>query len=85
MRAIAACLLLLLVLLPHAQAREVRLSAADACPERAAKVTAARAKPTPAAPARESRVRPSLHGDAEPGSRLNASPRWHSFLPGMIR
>ncbi len=84
MRAIVACLLLALVLLPHAQAREVRLSAADACPDKAAKA-GVRAKPAQTPPVRESRVRPSVHGDAEGGSRLNASPRWHSFLPGMFR
>lgn len=85
MRAIAACLLLAFVLLPLAQAREVRLSAADACPDKATKaVTRAKAaQQTPAV--RETRVRPSEHGDADTGSRLNASPRWHSFLPGMIR
>lgn len=81
MRAIAACLLLAFVLLPHAHARGVRLSAADACPEKAK--AAVPAKATPAA--RDARPRPTEHGDSDTGSRLNASPRWHSFLPGMIR
>lgn len=85
MRAIAACLLLALVLLPHAQARDVRHATPGDCPEKTAKAPA-RAKATVApmpAPVREARTR-DADDDDTPG-RLNVSPRWHSFLPGMIR
>lgn len=36
------------------------------------------------APPRETRVRPGVQGDTVPGGRLQV-PRWHSFLPGMVR
>lgn len=58
----------------------------SSCPDKnGAEKAAAPATSTPrTAPAQPAKGKPSVHGDAPSGVRLQ-SPRWHSFLPGMIR
>lgn len=86
MRGIAFVLVIALLTLP-AHARGPRLSAADdaGCPD---KVDASAKPPVRVrgtAPVRDTvRPRPTVHGDVGETNRLQ-SPRWHSFLPGMIR
>ena len=81
------CLCLLIAISSAtAVAREVKMSSPNsgACPD-AKPVTADgdAIERTPAAtPSRATKVKPSMHSDAP--SRLS-SPRWHSFLPGMLR
>ena len=85
MRGIAAFLIIAVLALP-AQATGTRLSAADAsCPDKvdASSKPAVRARAT--APVRDAgRAKSSVHGDVGDSTRPQ-SPRWHSFLPGMIR
>ncbi|MBB1058957.1 hypothetical protein [Marilutibacter spongiae] len=88
---ICLCLVIALVAAPVV-AREVKLSSPNGggCSDSAPSVTeskqataqprASRSKPAP----NETRAKPSVHGDAAPSGRLQ-SPRWHSFLPGMVR
>jgi len=82
------CLCLLIALASASvAAREVKLS----CPnggnsgDRDVVVVRSPARSTAVTPVRETKpAKPSVHSDAESGGRLQ-SPRWHSFLPGMIR
>lgn len=85
MRGIAAVLIVAAVTLP-AQARGPRLSAADAdCPDKVATSAKAVAPTRASSPVRDTqRTKPTVHGDVADPARLH-SPRWHSFLPGMIR
>ncbi len=88
---ICLCLMIVLVAAPGV-AREVKLSSPNGggCPDSAPSVAetkqaaaqprASRSKPAPD----ETRAKPTVHGDAAPSGRLQ-SPRWHSFLPGMVR
>ena len=87
---ICLCLVIALVAAPVV-AREVKLSSPNGggCQDSAVSVSesrqapesrASRSKPAPS----ETRAKPSVHSDAAPGGRLQ-SPRWHSFLPGMVR
>lgn len=66
-------------------AREVKLSSpgSEACPE--ARSDARHLLRANTAPVRETRAKPSVHGDAPSGAGRAQTPRWHSFLPGMIR
>lgn len=83
MRTLALSLVIALLALP-AQARGVRLSAADTCPDKATASAKSAAPARAAAPARdEARPRATVHGDIDVGPRR--SPRWHSFMPGMFR
>ena len=85
MRAIAISLVIAVLALP-AHARGARFSAGDTeCPDKidAPAKPPARLRAVPAT--RDSaRPPPTVHGDAAEPQRLQ-SPRWHSFLPGMIR
>ncbi|MBB1087876.1 hypothetical protein H4F99_05155 [Lysobacter sp. SG-8] len=71
-------------------AREIKLSGPNsgACPESASANESADSPPPRAARTRPApdatRAKPTVHSDAVPGGRLQ-SPRWHSFLPGMVR
>lgn len=83
---IAFCLLIALAS-ADLSAREVKLSSPNgSCP------TAGEDKPAERAetgkgdvPRRETKVRPSEHSDAPASGGRLQSPRWHSFLPGMVR
>lgn len=85
---IAFCLLVALASADLA-AREVKMSSPnDSCPTAAAEGKAtdrAAERKRAAAPQQETRVRPTEHSDAPGGGGRLHSPRWHSFLPGMVR
>ena len=92
MSRIAFCLVLI-CFCATASAREMRMQGAGSddgsCPEIAAAVAEAEGdaapatKPRTAAPAaRNKSAKPS---DARGDSQRVQTPRWHSFLPGMIR
>lgn len=84
---IAFCLLIAIAS-ANVAAREVKLSSPNgSCPTadeaKAGDRTLERKRA--ATPLRETRVRPSEHSDAPSGGGRLQSPRWHSFLPGMVR
>lgn len=85
MRGIAIVLVIAALALP-AHARGPRLSAADAdCPDKVDASAKPVARVHGTAPVRDpARSKPTVHGDVGDSNRLQ-SPRWHSFLPGMIR
>ena len=87
MRRIAICLLIAFASASVA-AREVKLSSpGETCPSATGAKSGDRTgeRKRAAAPQRETRVRPSEHSDAPAGGGRLQSPRWHSFLLGMVR
>ena len=85
---IRICLCLLIALASaDVTAREFTMSSANggSCPDNVAdKGPAAASTRKAPPPARETRAKPSARGDVIGNDRLQ-SPRWHSFLPGMVR
>jgi len=69
-----------------ASARDVKMSSPNgSCPtEQQARIGE---RKRAAAPQQETRLRPSEHSDvpSSGGGGRTQSPRWHSFLPGMVR
>lgn len=66
-------------------AREVKLSSpgSEACPE--TRSDASHRPRASIAPVPETPAKQSVHSDAPSGAGRVQTPRWHSFLPGMIR
>jgi hypothetical protein len=85
---ICLCLLIIAATAPVI-AREAKLSSANSgsCPEQHTaghKKEAVQSATRAVVPERETKAKPTVHSDADTGGRLQ-SPRWHSFLPGMVR
>lgn len=69
------------------EAAQIGADGNEVCNERAehGNKKPVRASTRSPAPPRETRIQqPNAHGDTVPGGRLQV-PRWHSFLPGMVR